>query len=159
MSAVKVLGNDRQGNSIVLDESNTNIGYHLLETPNLIELVQEILDTIDTNGSDQIVVERDLGRSVGTTLLVETDATDEIVYAKRIGRDAYSRFTKSRAPVPTSWIVVVLRKVDDGYILWTAMCGRLLPPEAYDLNSDFNKTHAMAYSESLVQLDTVVNEL
>jgi len=35
------------------------------------------------------------------------------------------------------------------------MCGHLLPAEAYVENSLFNQTHAMAYDESLIQLDTV----
>ncbi len=155
----EIFGIDRQGNTIFLDRDRTNIDYHLLETPDLLELVREALGTIYTDDKEQVVVERDLGRIVGTTLLVETDDTDDIVYAKRIGRDTYSRFTKSRSPVPTNWIVVVLRKIDDGYILWTAMCGRLLPDDAYDLDSNFSKTHAMAYDESLVQLDSIVTLL
>jgi hypothetical protein len=35
------------------------------------------------------------------------------------------------------------------------MCGKLLPQEAYQDNSYFNATHALAYDENLVQTDTV----
>ncbi len=52
---------------------------------------------------------------------------------------------------------MVLRRGADGYYLWTAMCGKLLPPEAYQQGSDFNATHAMVYDEKLVQLDTVTH--
>ena len=83
------IGIDKQGNTIILDYKNTHVEYHLLETPNLIDLVKEVLPTIETNGQDQVIIERDIGRIIGTTNLVETDDTDEIVYAKRIGRETY----------------------------------------------------------------------
>lgn len=149
------LGVSANGMPIFLDRSNTNIDYHLLETPDLINLVREVVPSIEVENNDQIVVERDLGRTVGTTNLVETTDGDEIVYAKRIGRNAYSRFVKNKKPIPCSSIVIVLRKGEFGYYLWTAMCAKLLPKEAWIDGSLFNQTHAMAYDESLVQLSTV----
>ena len=151
----KKLGISADGESVFLDSSNTNINYHLLETPNLINLVIEVLPTISVLNKKQVVAERNLGRIVGTTNLIETTDNDEIVYAKRIGRDSYSRFAKNREPVSCRSIVVVLRKGDVGYYLWTAMCAKLLPKEAWIEDSTFNKTHAMAFDENLVQLDTV----
>lgn len=155
MTSSKNLGTTADGMPVFLDYANTNIEYHLLETPDLIDLVREVLPSIQVSGEEQIVVERDLGRVVGTTNLVETTDSDEIVYAKRIGRDTYSRFAKHRQPVPCSSIVVVLRKGHGGYYLWTAMCGTLLPADAYNPDSEFSMTHAMAYDERLVQVETV----
>lgn len=152
---VEKIGISADGEPVFLDSLNTNINYHLLETPNLIDLVIEVLPTISVMDENQIVVERDLGRIVGTTNLIETTDNDDIIYAKRIGRDAYSRFAKNRKPIPSSSIVVVLRKGDSGYYLWTAMCAKLLPKEAWTVDSQFDKTHAMAFDETLVQLDTV----
>lgn len=149
------LGSSADGEIVTIDYANTNIEYHILETPDLLNLVQEALPTIVLAGRAQVIVERDLGRIIGTTNLVETTDEDEIVYAKRIGRSAYSRFVKNRKPLPSSSIVIVLRKGVGQYHLWTAMCGKLLPSEAYQQDSDFNATHAMAYDEKLVQLDTV----
>ena len=151
----KKIGISADGESIFLDPVNTNVDYHLLETPNLIDLVIEVIPTISVMSERQVVAERDLGRVVGTTNLIETTDSDEIVYAKRIGRDSYSRFAKNREPIPCRSIVVVLRKGDAGYYLWTAMCARLLPKEAWIESSTFNKTHAMAFDESLVQIDTL----
>ncbi len=151
----KKLGISADGESVFLDTLNTNVYYHLLETPDLIDLVVDVLSTISVSDEKQVVVERDLGRIVGTTNLIETNDDDEIVYAKRIGRDSYSRFAKNREPVSCRSIVVVLRKGDVGYYLWTAMCAKLLPKEAWIEDSTFNKTHAMAFDENLVQLDTV----
>lgn len=153
---VESLGVSADGESVFLDQSNTNVAYHFLETPDLINLVREVLPTIDLMNEYQVVVERDLGRIVGTTNLVETTGDDEIVYAKRVGRDTYSRFAKNREPMACSSIVVVLRKGNPGYYLWTAMCAKLLPKEAWIQDSYFNQTHAMAFDERLVQMDTLI---
>ena len=149
------LGKTADGFDAILDDNNTHVAYHLLETPDLIDLVIEALPRVEANGQDQVVFERDMGRVVGTTNLAETSDQDEIIYAKRKGRDTYSRFVKNRDVIPTQYIVVVLRKTVDGYLLWTAMCGRLLPQDAYDKNSEWSKTHAMVFDEHLVQKDTI----
>lgn len=152
---IRQLGFDAHGKVVFLDPANTNVEYHLLETPSLLDLVREVLPSIELTGDEQIVVEKDLGRVVGTTSLVETTDEDEIVYAKRIGRDSYSRFAKNRELTPCSSIVVVLRKRDDKYYLWTAMCGKMLPEDAYDKDSKFNATHALVYDEKLIQVETL----
>lgn len=154
-----VAKNDKQ---IFLDKENTNVFFHVLETPNLLKLAKEALAQAEIGDEEQIVFEKDLGRIVGTTSLAKTNKNDEIVYAKRKERNEYSRFVKNKKPVPTSYIVVVLRKVDGEYNLWTAMCGRLLPPEAYDLNDKkkaggFNKNHALVFDERLIQKDTLTD--
>lgn len=149
------LGLTRDGQPVFLDQANTHIRYHLLETSNLLELVREAVPQIELSGDLQVVVECDMGRIVGMTNLVETTKDDEIVYAKRIGRDAYSRFAKNRYPSPCRYIVMVFRQKNGVYFLWTAMCGRRLPSEAYSKDSEFNAPHALAYDEKLIQLDTL----
>lgn len=149
------LGISADNKTVLLDYENTNIEYHLLETPNLVQLVREALPYLVIGDGSQVVLERDMGRVVGTTNLVETTDSDEIVYAKRIGRKKYSRFVKNRELVPCQSIVVVVRECGQEYYLWTAMCGNLLPQEAYDENSVFNVTHALVYDETLIQPDTL----
>ncbi|MNR24954.1 hypothetical protein D3C85_1420710 [compost metagenome] len=121
----------------------------------MLELVKEAIEGVDIVGEDEILFEKDMGRIVGATSLVETTDIDEIVYAKRKERDKYSRFAKNRELTPTSYIVVCVRKQGDEYTLWTAWCGRLLPKEAYDPASHFSRTHALAYDEDLVRLGTI----
>lgn len=149
------LGVTNDGQPVFLDRANTHIRYHLLETPNLLELVREAMPQIELSSESQVVVECDMGRVVGTTNLVETTKDDEIVYAKRRGRDSYSRFAKNRRPSPCQYIVMVFRQEEGTYFLWTAMCGRILPEEAYDKESKFSHTHALAYDDNLVQIETV----
>ena len=151
----KLLGKTADNFEVMLDDDNTHVAYHLLETPDLLDLVIEIFPTIETLGQNQVVNERNMRRVVGTTNLVMTTDEDEIIYAKRKGRDTYSRFVKNRKLTPTQYIVVVLRRLQGRYLLWTAMCGRLLPSDAYKENSDWSKTHAMVFDDRLVQGDAI----
>lgn len=152
--ARKLVGVSNDGYRVWLDHDATNVTFHIRETPNLLELVKEAIEGADIVGEDEILFEKDMWRIVGTTTLVKTTDADEIVYAKRKERDKYSRFAKNRELTPTSYIVVCVRKQGDDYMLWTAMCGRLLPKEWYDSTSHFSRTHALVYDEDLVQLDT-----
>ncbi len=145
----------KNGREVWLDHDRTNVTFHVLETPDLLALVREAIETVDIGGDEEIVFEKDMGRVIGTTTLVETTDDDVTVYAKRKQRDRYSRFVKNRQPVSSCYIVVVIRKYDEDYTLWTAMCGRLLPKEAYIPGSVFNATHALVYDENLLQLDTI----
>ena len=153
--AAERLGATANGKEVFLDYTNTNVEYHLLETPNLLALVREALPYIELQDADQVVIEKDMGRIVGTTNLVETAEGDEIVYAKRVDRQEYSRFVMHRQPVPCDRIVMVIRKTGNTFYLWTAMCGMLLPKEAYQADSRFSQTHAMVYDEDLIQIDSL----
>ena len=148
------LGTSHDNKNVYIDYNNTNVEYHLLETPDLISLVEEVIPKLRIGDEDQVVLSCDLGRIVGTTNLVKTKKGDEIVYAKRIGRTSYSRFVKYKKPVECSSIVIVLRKCNTGYNLWTSMCGNILPKEAYIEDSNFNNTHALVYDEKLIQPET-----
>ena len=149
------LGTSQDNKNVYIDYNDTNVGYHLLETPDLISLVKEVIPKLRIGDEEQVVLSCDLGRIVGTTNLVKTEKDDEILYAKRIGRTSYSRFVKHKKPVKCSNIVIVLRKGSTGYNLWTSMCGSILPKEAYIEDSNFNKTHALVYDEKLIQPETV----
>ena len=97
---IEQLGVTSDGREVFLDYADTNIAYHLLETPSLLNLVREALPSMKVSNEKQVVVEKDMGRVVGTTNLVGTDHGDEIVYAKRRGREKYSRFVKNKQLVP-----------------------------------------------------------
>ena len=155
---IKTLGHSANDLPVLLDYANTNVEYHLLETPDLLDLVREALPAIVLTDEAQQVIEKDMGRVIGTTNLVETTDRDEIVYAKRLGRDMYSRFAKDRQPEPCHSIVIVIRKQQGYCYLWTAMCGKRLPDDAYQPDSVFSATHAIAYDETLMQTDTITTE-
>lgn len=77
-----------------------------MENPNLLALAKEVVEQSEVLGSN-VGLQCDLGRVVGQTSCIETTAEDEIVYAKRLQRDSYSRFVKNRQLEDTSIVSVV----------------------------------------------------
>ena len=120
----EVVATAKDGVEVYLNPSHTNMHLHILENPEIIELAREVIESSHLSG-DNIAIEKDLGRIVGTTNCVLTDDSDEIVYAKRKQRDSYSRFVKNRAPEATQSVVVIINKVSDDFELWSAWCGSL----------------------------------
>jgi hypothetical protein len=149
----------RSGKSVYIDHEATKVGLHLAEAPQLLQLVKEVLTIRDVEG-ENVALEVDLGRIVGETSLIETTDDDEIVYARRLQRDKYTRFVKNKELMPTSWVTVILHKVDDGYNLWSAWCGKLVPtsPGGEDempKSQGYWRNHALVYDADIIQADTV----
>jgi hypothetical protein len=47
-SNIEELGVSGNGKTVFLDHSDTHVGYHLLETSDLLDLVREVLPRIDS---------------------------------------------------------------------------------------------------------------
>ncbi|HSH56106.1 MAG TPA: hypothetical protein VK983_04755 [Candidatus Limnocylindrales bacterium] len=119
----ELLGQMRDGVDVVYDNQSSHAATHFADTPGLRELVQEVIGHTVSTG-EPMWFETDMGREVGTTDLVETDEQDDIVYDKRIGREGYSRFTRSQQPAPCRLVTVALELFRDGqYELTSAWIG------------------------------------
>lgn len=156
---MKKLCQSRNGEEVFYDVDKTNIKLHILENPKLIEHIKEAVEQSDIFG-EKVVLEVDLGRIVGTTSMVEITEEDEIVWAKRKGRDKYSKFVKNREATPTDKVVAILFKKEGGYLLWSGWCGELLPQEPDDdggtrTSREFESTHALVFDEKIIQIDTL----
>ncbi|MDB5184788.1 MAG: hypothetical protein JWN38_596 [Candidatus Saccharibacteria bacterium] len=130
MVAQEFLCITQNGVSVSYDPIDSHAATHFDDTPQLKELVIEVLTT-STLVADREAFDIDLGRVVGTTDVVTVDTSDEIVYAVRKNRDdnEYVPFTKSRPAEPSSWVTVSLDKQPDGhYILFSAWIGRYDDP-------------------------------
>lgn len=135
---------------------------HMQQHLDSLPFIQEALDKIDTKNQEFIKVEIDLGRVIGTTTLVKTTDSDEIVFAIRNDRRILSRFVKNREGQPCQTIVIILRKLEGiRYKLLTAYIGRLAEKEAGDHSimteseyatcKAFWNQHAMLWDESAVK--------
>ena len=121
------LGTTRNGHKVYVDLEHSHAITHFEKTPALLEAVKEIILTL-TLKEGVVDIEKDLGRIVGLSDLVETAPGDDIVYAKRPRRVQYSRFVKNKQATPTSWITLrLLREKDHTYSLYTAFVGRQAP--------------------------------
>lgn len=148
----------KNGKNVFTYVEATNIRLHVLENPNLLTLAKEVVEQSEVTGSN-VGLECDLGRVVGQTSCVETTADDEIVYAKRLQRDSYSRFVKNRQLEDTSIVSVVLFEKEYGYLVWSAWCGALVPTSpdsegSMKTSEGFWDTHALVYDPDLIQPGT-----
>ncbi len=144
--------------SVHIDHDATKVALHIQETPHLLDLVREIIADTDIEG-ENIAIEKNLGRVVGETTLIETTDDDEIVYAKRLGRDKFTRFVKHKAAQPTSYVTIILHRADEGYNLWSAWCGKLVPTSPGDEDEmpksrGFWSDHALVFDETIIQSGT-----
>lgn len=152
------LADSKNGRPVFTDVENTNLAVHLVEAPKLLELVKTAVENSVVEG-DNVGLEYDAGRVIGTTNCVSMTDQDDIVYAKRLGRDSYSKFVKDREPEPTSTIAVVLFKKDFGYLVWSAWCGNIVPVQPDDNGRmvtvpGFWDMRALVYDPAIIQKDT-----
>ena len=144
------------GKQVFFDSSNSHAATHIADTPGLSELVSQYLVT-QSFSEPTVYVDYDTGMKIGKSDLVETGEKDEIVYAKRMNRDTFTRFVIGREPVPCSYITVVLTMRDDrDYDLSSAWIGRICPafpddPKATSTSLSFWAAHALVWGKQAVQ--------
>jgi hypothetical protein len=107
---------------------------------------------------------------IGYCNLVETYEKDEIVYAKRVNREIYTRFVKNVVPEPTNSAVFILKKnanKSGEYYLISMFPGYQNHKEPEDINIgskeelinslEFWKNHALVYDESTIDVNSIKN--
>jgi hypothetical protein len=112
----------KQRTPLAVSKNNISVWYepitshtatHIKDTPDLLSLAEEVVkQTIIIEPYMQFHI--DLGRTVGTSDLVENNPGDEIVYAKRQNRNEYTVFNKSKSAQPSSIVTVALEGQSDG---------------------------------------------
>ena len=128
--------------------------------PEVMDVIGEALRRIDETSlpsfSRQAV---DMGRIVGGHACLETSAADDgdIVWARRVNRENYSRFIRNRSSVPTPFVSITLAKPGDVWLVYTAYFGTPAPKEPTDPrireaeleeSLAFWKTHALILGET-----------
>jgi hypothetical protein len=114
---------------------------------------------------DRMLFEHDMGRTIGTTDLVENDEGDEIVYAKRLNRDIYTAFNKTKRPQPTALVAVCVNKIDDTrYELFTAWTGSANSPSFPGDENEIPESkpywtkHSLAWGTQAIQPGTETSD-
>ena len=157
------LATTANGKKVYVDLHGSHAATHLLDSPSLLDLIKEVLPTIVAE-EDNVYIDKDMGRIVGSTDLVETGTDDKIVYAKRLNRDNYTRFVKNRKARPTSFVTVVLKKnVRSEYELWSAWIGSAIPQfpgDEYETTESrpFWRRHALVWGNQQIQPESALEE-
>lgn len=161
---IRKLSVSRNGKEVVYDDADSHAATHIADTPELPALVKEVLASTDLEG-DVIRFQKDMKRIIGESDLVETDKSDEIVYAKRKNRDVYTPFTKSRKPKQSSLLSVSFRRLEnDVYELDSTWIGPMdspaFPgdPDEDEQSIPFWTSHALVWGRQEVQPDTITTD-
>lgn len=147
--------NMANGAKVYYDDEKSHTATHLSDTPQLLPLVIDFL-TKQNFHEDKLFIEHNTEKIIGHTDLVETTEDDDIVYAKRINRDNYTKFVKNRNPRATSYFTVLLVKDgEDNYELASAWIGHTCPsfPDDVNATSDskpFWDKHALVYRNQAI---------
>ena len=105
---------------------------HLHNNETVEKYLPLALEMIDSESRGFIVETVNFGEEIGVSNCVETTPDDEIIYAVRPKRRGPTRFVKNREGEPTSEFTVILKKVDEGYIVITAFPGPKAEREPWD---------------------------
>lgn len=152
-----------RGVRVLFDDKDSHLATHLKDTPGLSDLVREIFDKFDIKlrvGEPRVTLSYDFGRIIGKSGLVKTDASSEIVYAKRKNRNTFSRFAKNREAEDISIVSVILTRLDHNEIeLFSAWIGPIVPSFPNDghdepESKEFWNNHALIWGDQEVQEDT-----
>ena len=157
-STAELLCTSKNNITVYYDPIGSHAATHFADTPNLKELVIELLQNTDLT-KDKEHFEYDFEKVVGKSDLIKTQHGDDILYAKRLNRDNYTRFIMNTEPADSSIVTVVLYKHDDYYELYSTWVGLLVPsfPTAPTATADsipFWKEHALVWGTQEVQPGT-----
>jgi hypothetical protein len=156
----------KNGKNIVFDPVYSHLATHLEDTPQLKNLVIEVLTNMTLEG-EKIGTFVNLGRIVGTCDVVDVDDIDEIVYGIRKNRteEGHVPFTKTREAKPSSSVAVQLLRLDGAtYELASAWVGTYgededepFPnaPDANERSKDFWSKHAFVWGSQEIQPGTL----
>lgn len=128
------IGITRNGISVYVDLIQSKAAKQIAQQPYLVGLVNEALLQLALSGPE-VGIERDMGRNVGYSFIVDTTDADTVFYAQLLRDDVYTRFVKNGKPLPTQYLTMILRRDDNGdYGLCDAWVGRLAPPRPGSAN-------------------------
>jgi hypothetical protein len=161
MSDLEVfVAKSRNNKYVWYDPKHSHAATHITDTPQLKELAAEVIAQSDLN-SDYMMFHIDMKRIVGTTDLIKNLPGDVIMYAKRLNRQEYTAFNKTRQPELSSLVTVVVeKKPDDRYELVSAWIGASdSPPFPGTKNEtpeskEFWKNHSLAWGRQKIQPGT-----
>jgi hypothetical protein len=150
------IAHTRNGMAVYADLLQSPAAAHIAHQPYLLGLVKELVGQISATGKE-VRIDRDMGRSIGYSSLVETTEKDTILYAQLSRGSAFTRFVKNGEPLSTQYLSIVLRRDEDGeYELHDTWLGRLTPPlPGSDNEASASKTywatHALVFGNHSVQ--------
>lgn len=132
--------------------------------PHLLTLIKETVSTFNLSRSTE-VAERNMGRVIGYTDVVQTKPEDVVFYARQTKDGPYMRFVKNRKTESTTVLSLTLMRDDTGsYELHRVTLGKQSPsfPDSDSENSAAERTywenHAIVYNGQPIRGNTITKD-
>ncbi|HEY1645358.1 MAG TPA: hypothetical protein VGF75_03140 [Candidatus Saccharimonadales bacterium] len=142
---------------------SSSAGHYLSRRPYIMGLIKELVASQELTGA-RIVIERDMGRNIGTTDIVSTSDEDSIYYAQPVKTEAFSRFAKNRYPQQSKKLtIIIVQDAEGNYEIRDTWVGPYCPafPGAKDESSDSKKywqTHALVHDAQTIQSKSITRD-
>jgi hypothetical protein len=139
----------------------SNAGRYLSRRPYVINLIKEVLDPMSLKNKPELAIEKDMGRVIGHTDIVDTTEKDTVFYAKPNKTKVYSRYVKNRVPPASNTLSIVIIQDEDGdYEVRDTWIGPFSPPFPGDENEsskskEYWETHALVQDSDTIQTKTI----
>lgn len=138
-------------------------GRYLSRRPYLINLIKEVLLPLELTEA-RIIIERDMGRNIGTTDIVATSDKDIIYYAQPMKTATFSRFAKNRYPQPSQIFTIIVERDDNGdYEIqdaWIGPSSPAFPGDAHESTDSklYWQTHALVQDAQAIQSRSITKD-
>lgn len=155
-----LVGKSSNGVKVFVDLITSEAARQISRQPHLLGLIGEVLQSTELR-DPTIVIEQDMGRSIGYNFVVRTSPKDTIFYARLVGDQLYTRFVKNGQALPSRYLAITLRRdSSEEYELDNAWIGRLRParPGTEDETAESRQywlDHAFIPGDQPLQLRTV----
>lgn len=145
---------------IYVDLISSPAGHYLSRHPHVIALIKELFSTYKPHDK-RIVIEKDMGRDIGTTDIVSTGEKDTIYYAQALKSDVFSRFARNRSPQTSTILTVIAEQDADGnYAVLDTWIGANHPAFPGDVHATaeskpYWETHALVQDALAIQSKSI----
>lgn len=122
------VGMSKNGQRVYANIIHSSAGRYFSRQPYLVRLVRDMLALADLS-KPVLSLSYDMGRVIGNTNIVATEAKDSIYYASPPKQANFLRFVKNRSMESSSQLTIVLKRdADTNYEIVDVWIGPLYPP-------------------------------
>ena len=162
MNQYQFIAKSKNGIDVYFNTESSHVLTHFQASGSLKPKVSEIISNLKIS-SNNIYESFNINEDIGFSELIPTTEKDEIIYAKRLHRETYTRFAKNRQPIPTSLITLWICKENDIYELKSAWFGPITPPIPGDpweneQSLPFWLSHALVWGIQEIDRSTITKE-
>jgi hypothetical protein len=155
-----MIDESNEGYDIYVNLISSRAGHYLSRRPHILALLKELLNAKTLSGK-RVVIEKDMGRDIGTTDIVLTNDKDTIYYAQALRSEVFVRFARNRYPQISTKLTVIAKKDTEGNYevsdTWIGANYPAFPGDEFETadSKEFWETHALVQDALAVQSKTI----